>query len=84
MKIKKNNIKVILSKDYECLFSKNYFCEFILLFSLFLLLFIGLTHFFDIIYESHYTITANFYIYLQYFQFQFQQNKRISDGPKYH
>ena len=26
MKIKKNNIKVILSKDYKCSFGKNYFC----------------------------------------------------------
>ena len=68
MKIKKNNIKVILSKDYKCSFGKNYFCQLILLFSLFLLLFMGLTHFFDTSYRSHYTISVNFYLYLQYFQ----------------
>jgi len=28
----------------------------------------GLTVFFDIIRESRYTISANFYLYLQYFQ----------------
>ena len=33
---------------------------------------------FDIIHKSHCTISANFYLYLQYFQ---QQNKRISNRP---
>ena len=42
--------------------------QLILLFSLFLLLFIGPTAFFNIIHESHYIILANFYIYLLYFQ----------------
>ena len=36
----------------------------ILLFSLFLLLFMGLTALFGTIYESHCIISANFYIYL--------------------
>ena len=39
-------------------------CQLILLFSLFLLLFIGLTAFFGIIHKSHYTISTNFYLYL--------------------
>ena len=40
----------------------------ILLFSLFLLLFMGPTALFDIIHESYCTILAKFYLYLQYFQ----------------
>ena len=44
--------------------------------SLFLLLFMSLTALFGIIHETYCTISANFYIYLQYFQ----QNKRISNG----
>ena len=47
---------------------KNYFCQLFLLFSLFLLLFIGSATLFSTIYESHYTMSNNFYIYLQYFQ----------------
>ena len=42
--------------------------QFILLFSLFLLLFTNSIVLFDIIHEFHYTISANFYLYLQYFQ----------------
>ena len=64
--------------------SKNYFCQLILLFNLFLLLFIDFTALFGIIHESHYTISVNFYLYIQYFQqkkFQFQQNKQISNEP---
>ena len=45
-------------------FGKDYFCQFILLFSLFLLLFMGPTTLFDTIHESHDTITTNFYLYL--------------------
>ena len=52
----------------RCAFEMDYFCQLILLFSLFLLLFMDLTTFFGIIHESHYTISANFYLYLQYFQ----------------
>ena len=39
---------------------------------------------FDIIYGSYCTISANFYFYQQVFlakSFQFQQNKRIPNGP---
>ena len=63
-----------------CMFGKNYFCQLILLFSLFLLLFMDSVAIFGTIYESHHTISVNFYFYLQYFQqkiFQFQQNKLI-------
>ena len=37
----------------------------------------GLTVFFDTIYGSYCLISANFYLYLQYFQ----QNKRILNSP---
>ena len=39
---------------------------------------------FGIINEFYCTISANFYLYLQYFyqiSFQFQQNKQIPTGP---
>ena len=49
-------------------FGKKYFCQFILLFSLFLLLFIGSIILFGTIYGFHCTILVNFYLYLQYFQ----------------
>ena len=46
--------------------------QFILLFNLFFLLlfllFLSSTAFFGIIHESYYTISVNFYLYLQYFQ----------------
>ena len=70
-------------KITKCVFDKNYFCQFILLFSLFLLLFMGSAALFDIIYGFHCTISTNIYLYLQYFQqqnFQFQQNKQIPNG----
>ena len=38
--------------DPKCMFGKNYFCQFILLFSLFLLLFMGPTALFDTIHGS--------------------------------
>ena len=49
-----------------------------------MLLFIDLTVLFSIIHNPHYTISVNFYLYIQYFQqkkFQFQQNKQISNEP---
>ena len=48
-------------------FFKDYFCQFILLFYLFLLLFINFIIFFDTIYESHYTISINFYFLYKVF-----------------
>ena len=58
----------ILSK---CPFGKNYFCQLILLFSLFLLLFMGPTILFGTIHGFHCTVSVNFYLYLQYFQQKF-------------
>ena len=49
-------------------FVKIIFCQFILLFSLFLLLFMDFIELFGITYGFHYTISTNFYLYLQYFQ----------------
>ena len=57
-----------LTSQTKSAFGKNYFCQLILLFSLFLLLFMGPVALFDTIYGSHYTISTNFYLYLQYFQ----------------
>ena len=50
------------------MFGYQWKIEIILLFSLFLLLFMGLIIFFDTIHEFRCTILTNFYIYLQYFQ----------------
>jgi len=71
---------------YECTFGKNYFCQLILLFSLFLLLFIGPIVFFGTIHRSHSTISVNFYLYLQYFQqndFSFSKISRSQMNSKY-
>ena len=51
-----------------CSFGKNNFCQLILLFSLFLLLFMSSAALFGIIHKSHCTVSTNFYLYLQYFQ----------------
>ena len=58
----------LLRGETKCPFGKDYFCQLILLFSLFLLLFMGPTTLFVTIHGSHYTISANFYRYIQYFQ----------------
>ena len=61
----------------------NYFCQLILLFSLFLLLFINPVTFFYTIYECYCTISINFYFYLPYFQpknFSFSKIKQIPNG----
>ena len=52
----------------KCAFGWRWKIKIISLFSLFLLLFIGLTALFGTIHGSHYTISTNFYFYLQYFQ----------------
>ena len=52
----------------SCLFGKDYFCQLILLFSLFLLLFMSPVTLFDTIQGFYGTISTNFYLYLQYFQ----------------
>ena len=46
----------------------DYFCQLILLFSLFLLLFMSLTALFDTIHGLHCIISAKFYLCLLYFQ----------------
>ena len=51
----------------KCAFGLGLKIKIILLFSLFLLLFMGPTILFRIIHEVYYTISTNFYIYLQYF-----------------
>ena len=68
----------------QCPFGKNYFCQLILLFSLFLLLFIGLMTLFGTIHKSHYIISANFYFYLQYFHknvFNFNKISEFQTDP---
>ena len=56
--------KIVIEYEFGFKF-KN---ELILLFNLFLLLFISLITFFDIIYKFYYIILANFYLYIYYFQ----------------
>ena len=59
--------------------------QLILLFSLFLLLFMGLTALFGTIHGSHCTISTNFYLYLQYFQqkiFSFSKISGSQTDPK--
>ena len=55
-------------KDEKYALNSKLKSQFILLFSLFLLLFTNSIVLFDITHEFHYTISANFYLYLQYFQ----------------
>ena len=60
--------------------------QLILLFSLFLLLLMGFTALFSTIHRSHYTISANFYLYLQYFQqkiFNFSKISGSQTDPKW-
>ena len=54
--------------------------KFILLFSLFLLLFMGLTALFGTIYGFHCIISTNFYLYLQYFQQNFSSFSKINES----
>ena len=71
----------LLSTSFDQLrFWYTFTCQLILLFSLFLLLFISLTALFSIIYESHYTISAHFYLYLHYLQQKILSLRRISES----
>ena len=63
-----------------CPFDKDYFCQLILLFSLFLLLFIGLTVLFSTIHGSYCTISANFHLYLRYFRQKVFNFGKISES----
>ena len=65
---KLQNFNWIWTFNSKCPFGKYYFCQLILLFKLFLLLFMSLTAFFGTILEFHCSISVNFYLYLQYFQ----------------
>ena len=70
-------------KKIKYAFCMDYFCQFILLFNFFLLLFISLTVFFGTIHESHCNISVNFYLYLPYFQqniFNFRKNNWIPNA----
>ena len=58
----------LLRGETKCPFGKDYFYQLILLFSLFLILFMGPTTLFGTIHGSYYIISVNFYLYLWYFQ----------------
>ena len=71
--------------DPKCAFAYRLKSQVILLFNLLLLLFMGSTAFFGIMYGSHCTISANFYLYLQYFQqkvFSFSKINESQTDPK--
>ena len=68
----------LLFQSIQCAFGMDYFCQLILLLSLFLLLFMSLTAPFGIIHGSHCTILVNFYFYLQYFQEKIFNFSKIS------
>ena len=59
-----NNMKMNEYLHTKCLFGTTYFCQLILLFSLFLLLFMSPTALFCTIHEPYCVISANFYLYL--------------------
>ena len=59
-----NNIRFATTYPIRCVFSSSLKNQFILLFNLFLLLFMGLTVLFDTIHESPCTILVHFYLYL--------------------
>ena len=68
------------------MFASKIESQFILLFSLFLLLFMSSTALFGTFHESHCIISANFYFYLQYFQqkvFNFNKISRSQTDPKF-
>ena len=63
-KKKKKAKKKIVTKSSKRAFDNTYFCQLILLFSLFLQLFMGSIALFSTIHGSHCTISINFYLYL--------------------
>ena len=72
-------------KSFKCVFGKNYFCQLILLFSLFLLLFMDSTILFDTIHKSHCIISITFLILFTVLlakKFQFQLNKLFLNKHK--
>ena len=72
-KTPKNTYSIAFDTSFfsQVAFRQLIFCQLISLFSLFLLLFMGLTTLFGIIHESLCTILVNFYLYLQYFSKKF-------------
>ena len=62
---------------------QDYFCQLILLFSLFLLQLVDLTVLFGTIHGSHCIIWANFYLYLQYFQQKIFSFSKISKSSMF-
>ena len=74
LEVTKSSIQFLLPllhlycSETEFVFGKNYFCQLILLFNLFLLLYIGLIVLFNSTYGSYCTISTNSYLYLSYFQ----------------
>ena len=63
-----NKAKGLSQESYMKVCFSVCLAKIILLFSLFLLPFMGLTVLFDTIHEFHCTISVNFYLYLQHFQ----------------
>ena len=85
LKKKKKILRACKIFENTCSFGKDYFCQLILLFSLFLLLFMVPLHFFATIHRSYYTISVNFYLHLQYFQqkkFNFNKINRSQTNIK--
>ena len=86
--VKMNLGKIFKFKVYrhiQCMFGSKLKSQFILLFSLFLLLFMGPTAFFGIIHGSHCVISTNFYLCLQYFQqknFSFSKISKSQTDPQ--
>ena len=78
-------LKRAIQTHSKCAFGYQLKSQLILLFSLFLLLFTGPTALFDTIHKFYYTISANFYLYLQYFQqkkFSFRKISGSQMDPK--
>ena len=71
---------ICYSSNIKCLFGFRLKSQLIILFSLFLLLFMSLIALFDTIHESHYAISTNFYLYLQYFQQKIFHFSKISES----
>ena len=91
LEVTKSSIQFLLPllhlycSETKFVFGKNYFCQLILLFNLFLLLFIDLIVLFNSTYGSYCTISANSYLYLPYFQqknFSFNKISRSQRNTK--
>ena len=87
MEKKKKRICQLIIQNWDhlstCAFAFTLKSQFILLFSTFLLLFIGHTILFDTIHKSHCTISINLYLYLLYFQQKVFNFSKISRSQTY-